>query len=219
MPTLTNNSPLLRAVAPPPAKSAVAAWEKPVLAMVNGAAGMTRNVMAPIIRATDPLPQVTPPVPQAIRPQSKDSIWTGISKAFSRSTAQNEQLIRDRSPAAVRPRAVTPPVQPRSPWVQSVNQAARQITTTADATKAQTNHHVAPELKPVAAALENAPQLLLSGPGGKMKAANLITGAAIDFGSGQSISGAAAKALTPGNSLTSNITQSILTPALQSLGF
>ena len=52
-----------------------------------------------------------------------------------------------------------------------------------------------------------------------MKAANLITGAAIDYGAGQSLPGAAAKTLTPGNSLTSNIAQSILTPALQALGF
>ena len=52
-----------------------------------------------------------------------------------------------------------------------------------------------------------------------MKAANLITGAAIDYGAGQSLAGAAAKALTPGNNLTSNISQTILTPALQSLGF
>lgn len=213
---VTSNSALLQAVKPPASKSTAAAWEKPLVAIVNGSAGMTRSLMAPIIRATDPLPMVTPPVPMAVRPKKEDSVWDSVKKALGRSTTQNEQIVRERTPST--PIAVAP-VKVRSPFVQAVNKVARQTSTTASSVQSRSSPHLTATTKPLAAAMENAPQLLLSGPTAKMKAANLVTGAAIDYGLNQTTAGAASKALTPGNTLISNIAQSILTPALQSIGF
>lgn len=189
-------------------KKPLVPWERPIISVIKGSAGMMDSLARPVARSSDSMIQIAsrpaPPPLQGARgwKEALGRAW----QVLNTPSHKLEQQARTQSPNLAR--QVMPLVRP-------VNKASRKILQETGEVRRKLSHYdTGLAGAAVEKAIESAPALLLSGPTTRMKVANGVVNAAIAYGKDGMVPAAIASGLVRGNSTGTNALEEAATEVL-----